>query len=139
MKTEPRDIDREAARLFIPVAGMRVWFIHDWTPSRILNGAGMARWERGGSDFAVETSGPLGLDAIDTDDPATVGCMLAQVEAAYAEDLHVVWIRFPTEGDAGWVVQPADWSMSLDGIGFDLTRGAALVAAMRALKADPTR
>lgn len=79
MKPDPTDLDREAATLFRPAPGMRAWFLHDGTPSRILNDGGMARWERGGCDFAVETSGPLGLDALDTDDPATLGCMLAQV------------------------------------------------------------
>ena len=128
MKTEPTDIDREAARLFVPAPGMRVWFLHDGTPSRILNGAGAARWERGGSDFAVETSGPLGLDALDTDDPATVGCMLAQVEEAEG-------LGIPVEV---YLSTPDWWTTDCRGHGGP-TRGAALVAAMKALKSDPTR
>lgn len=133
MKTEPTDIDREAARLFVPAPGMRVWFLHDGTPSRILNGAGAARWERGGSDFAVETSGPLGLDALDTDDPATVGCMLAQVEdAAGTDDVSVEKLRPYGRGFAVFIRGSYSHAPGP-------TKGAALVAAMRALKSTPTR
>ena len=139
MKTEPTDIDREAARLFIPAPGMRVWFLHDGIPSRILNGAGMARWERGGCDFAVETSGPLGLDALDTDDPATAGCMLAQVEDAAGARVDMTWDwDFATRRFIEYV---ALWEGD-DCIGVarrGRTRGAALVAAMKAIKGDPTQ
>ena len=130
MKTEPTDIDREAARLFVPAPGMRVWFLHDGTPSRILNGAGAARWERGGSDFAVETSGPLGLDALDTDDPATVGCMLAQVETVAGKPIDT-WMS--TKGpmpELPYAVESGPYVT----IGRGATRGHALLAAMRGLK-----
>jgi hypothetical protein len=129
MKTEPRDIDREAARLFVPAPGMRVWFLHYGTPSRILNGAVIARWERVCYDFAVETSGLLGLDALDTDDPATVGCMLAQVEDAAGKSVEMV--RYSFRALTIWACDPLG--------AYGWTRAAALVAAMRALKGDPTR
>ena len=117
--------------MFTPAPGMRVWLLHDGTPSRILNDAGTARWERGGVDFAVETSGPLGLDAIDTDDPATVGCMLAQVEAEAQESVELWHCPDDPPEESGVVFIRARDFASYPGP----TRGAALVAAMRAIKA----
>ena len=108
MKTEPTDLDREAAALFDANAGgLRSW----------LEGIGWCR-------VANETqAGAVYADAIDTDDPATVGCMLVQVEAAEGEGLPVDVYCLTR----GW------FGTSCVG-GGGPTRGAALVAAMRELK-----
>ena len=106
MKAEPTDIDREAARLFAPAPGMRSWLHCDGVPSRILSDSPITRW------------------AIDTDDPATVGCMLAQVEDAAGESVEMV--RYSCLAEAVWTCGPPGAT--------GRTRGAALVAAMRVLK-----
>lgn len=140
MKNEPNETDREAARLFTLCEGMRAMTAYSSDGfGRVVsvNGSKIKQaFTVGPTRVSIQATelGLVGVQAVDTEDPASLGCMLAEVEAAYAKDLHVVWIRFPAEGDAGWVVQPADWSMSLDGIGFGPTRGSALVAAMKMLK-----
>ena len=109
MKTKPTETDREAGRVFVPLAAMRVM----WS-------ATSRRWERV-ADGTAHTGCPF---AIDTDDPATVGCMLAQVEAA-AGPVVLIWDAWK-DGMTHYVVRYLDkWSGP--------TRGAALVAAMRAL------
>ena len=157
MKTEPTDIDREAATLFTPSPGMQV--MHEiahvvrpashkgrevcemrpaWVRIVTARDAGTCR------AFAVEGNATVGrrayqmeyfvarasmfLQAIDTDDPATVGCMLAQVEEAEG-------LGIPVEV---YLSTPDWWTTDCRGHGGP-TRGAALVAAMKALKSDPTR
>ena len=163
MKTEPTDIDREAATLFTPSPGMRV--MHEiahvvrpashkgrevcemrpaWVRIVTARDAGTCR------AFAVEGNATVGrrayqmeyfvarasmfLQAIDTDDPATVGCMLAQVEDAAGARVDMTWDwDFATRRFIEYV---ALWEGD-DCIGVarrGRTRGAALVAAMKAIK-----
>lgn len=108
MKAAPTDIDREAARLFTVGRGM--------TYGREC--AGSVVWN-------VSHGQDVEADAIDTDDPATVGCMLAQVEQAEGLGMTVEVYRV----GAGWF--STDCRCGAGGP----TRGAALVAAMRQIKA----
>ena len=162
MKTAPTDIDREAATLFTPSPGMRV--MHEiahvvrpashkgrevcemrpaWVRIVTARDAGTCR------AFAVEGNATVGrrayqmeyfvarasmfLQAIDTDDPATVGCMLAQVEdAAGTDDVSVEKLRPYGRGFAVFIRGSYSHAPGP-------TKGAALVAAMRALKSTPTR
>lgn len=116
MKTQPTDIDREAATLFACVDGMRA----GWSYNSVTSVPPRERWT-----WERVTSDGKEPHAIDTDDPATVGVMLAQVEATVVDGLPVELYRI-TPG--GW------WQTDAPGVGGP-TRGAALVAAMRALKA----
>lgn len=134
MKTEPTDIDREAATLFTPAPGMRTWQAADACtigPRRVIEAeASGAEW------IAIRTEGGwswLPVCALDTDDPATVGCMLAQVEdAAGTDDVSVEKLRPYGRGFAVFIRGSYSHAPGP-------TRGAALVAAMRALKSTPTR
>jgi hypothetical protein len=138
MKVSPNVIDREAATLFAAAPGMNVWRgVNAVTvgPHRVIDvdGEGV-RTAEGWSWFPVV--------AIDTEDPATVGCMLAQVEQAANHTLSEVADngkdhRRPERRHAVMV-----WS---DRAGCERhesahghTRGAALVAAMQNLKKDRT-
>lgn len=123
MKTTPTETDREAARLFTPDPGMRV-FNGDAGWGRLAEamwaGATLVHWAT--DSYAVDGAR---VDAIDTDDPATVGVMLAQVEAA-AGPVLLFWDAWK-DGMTYYVLRYTNkWSGP--------TRGAALVAAMRALK-----
>jgi len=120
MKIEPIDIDREAASLFRLTPGMRVWWPVDVEIDDMLYGVpSLARlWSDRLSDPSSET--PV---AIDTDDPATVGCMHVQVEEAEGLGMTVEVYRVGN----GW------FSTDCRGDGGP-TRGAALVAAMRKFK-----
>ena len=113
MKTEPTETDREAARLFdANCRGLRVY----------LAGIGWCIVSTVRSHFRVEA------DAIDTDDPATVGVMLAQVdEALDAVGCPGAYLH-PWAG--GWAVRRGTALRRYPGP----TKGAALVAAMKALK-----
>lgn len=128
MSPTPTTIDREAARLFTPAPGMAVFDMHG-KRARIAEAA----WAgRALMHLAADSlpSDVLIASAVDTDDPATIGVMLAQVEAASScsvelwhcpddppEESSVVFIR--ALGFATWKGP---------------THGAALVAAMRAIK-----
>ena len=163
MKTEPTDIDREAARLFVPAPGMRVMH-HIARITRPASHVGpeecdcslawvrvvMSNRDGTRRSFAIEGNAKIGrraaqiecsvvkatkwLDALDTDDPATVGCMLAQVEDAAGARVDMTW-------DWDWATRSfieyvAHWQGD-DCIGVarrGRTRGAALVAAMKAIK-----
>lgn len=118
MKTTPTETDREAGRAFVPWPAMRVM----WT-------ATSRRWERI-ADGTAHTGHPF---AIDTDDPATVGCMVAQVEAAAGAPVEL-WHCPDDPPDAAHVVFVRDPSFESF---CSPTRGAALVAAMNALKGAP--
>jgi len=122
MKTAPTETDREAGRTFVPWPAMRVM----WT-------ATSRRWERI-ADGTAHTGHPF---AIDADDMATVGQMLSQAEAMRP----------------GQAVSIVDRLHSLQGederrfmvmveircefrVATGPTCGAALVAAMKALKGE---
>ena len=138
MKTQPTALDREAAELFDCVDGMRAAWL-------CRGAAGVPRrlrytWER----ICDDGKEP---DAIDADDPATVGCMLAQV----GERVDSIWLQplwrvsipadAPYHGETMATVTGRVWSVmtSTGSAGDGPTEGAALVAAMRALKSTPTR
>ena len=141
MKTEPTDLDRRAAQLFVPRRGMRVWFtepgaeeractVLEFSPSRCNWDAKQPRawvaWD--GSGGACGWVRLAYASAIDTDDPATVGCMLAQVETE-AGPVSMTWDRW-SDGQEHYVIRYGDrWRGP--------TRATALVAAMRALKPAP--
>ena len=134
MKTAPTETDREAARLFEPAPGMRAWrttgvgmmsdpgMVIEVDPATAPHGG--IRTERGWSWLPV--------CAIDADDPATVGVMLAQVEAvrpgqavSIVDRLH----SLPGEDERRFAVL-----VEHDGtqtVATGPTRGAALVAARR--------
>ncbi len=134
MKTQPTDIDREAASLFEPAPGMRVAY------RSIFHGRAKMEWcrVRDGRNCIYG-----GVDGIDTDDPATVGCMLAQVEERGGG---VIWTQphwrvsipddAPYHGKTTATIIGRSWSvMTIDGVvGDGPTEGAALVAVMRKLK-----
>lgn len=123
MKTDPTDIDREAARLFECVDGMRAGWCY--TSVTVVPPRNRCLWERIRSD----SKSP---DAIDTDDPATVGVMLAQVRRkAPGLGTGVLHLRpLPTTNE------PGRWAVISCGtpLWFGPTEGAALVAAMKAIK-----
>lgn len=123
MKTEPTDIDREAARLFRIEVRMRAFT--EFARGTVINADQMNDGTICVTLVGDGTYEALGRPiAIDTDDPATVGCMLAQVEAA-AGPVVLIWDAWK-DGMTHYVVRYLDkWSGP--------TRGAALVAAKRAL------
>lgn len=122
MKTEPTAIDREAAAIFTPSLEMRVWFdgvCKPWTLRR---------------DVESCHAGPV--VAIDTDDFRTVIGMLDQVDDAYEQ-----WIQAASDGwldiKLSWVRQGREKHMAQwhsGRIGSKTSPGAALVAAMKALR-----
>ena len=118
MKTEPTETDREAGRAFVPWPAMRVM----WTTNS-------KRWERI-ADGTAHTGHPF---AIDTDDPATAGQMLAQVGAMRPGQAVSIVDRMrslPGEDERRFAVL-----VEHDGaqtVATGPTRGAALVAARRA-------
>ncbi len=113
------DINRDAARLFVPAQGMRV----------CVDG----RWVRVGGELHDGVAERV--DAIDADDPATVGVMMAQVEHASAKPLDLWSSASGPIPKHPYVVDTCDGIL----LGTGPTRGASLVAAMRALKSTPTR
>jgi hypothetical protein len=132
VKTTPTDIDREAATLFALVPGVQVWLDRS-LPHEDSWGDGVWVRSEGGQWFNDAA-------AIDTDDPATVGCMSAQVDAKYGGPCMVACgSDVDRSGPLAWAVRA--WTgRDLNGImftPFGHTRGAALVAAMRAL--NPAR
>lgn len=123
MKTTPTETDREAGRVFVPLPAMCVM----WT-------ATSKRWERV-ADGTAHTGHPF---AIDADDPATAGQMLAQVEAMRPRQAVSIVDRLrslPGEDERRFAVM-----VEYDGaqtVATGPTRGAALVAAKRALAEAP--
>ena len=116
MKTEPTDIDREAAQLFVAAPGMRVAYASH------VNGREKFEWCRVRDGARGVYGTPY---AIDTDDPATVGCIHVQVEQAEGLGMTVEVYSLP----GGW------FGTGCPGEG-GRTRGAALVSAMRAIKGE---
>lgn len=127
MKTEPTDIDREAAGLFNAAPGMRVVYVSS------VNGRRKLEWCR----VRDGANGVYGAPhALDTDDPATVGCMLAQVEASapgLAVSVADRWHNLPGDSDRRFLVL-VDHAEGHQTTATGPTRGATLVAAMRKLK-----
>ena len=132
MKTKPTDLDREAASLFTPAPGMRVWTRH--AQGRLVDYDGHYGTVTGeGSWEAMAVVRALGAN-----NPATTGCFVDQIEALHpcqsvtvVDRLHVL----PGEVERRFMVLvgSADCETATTGP----TRGAALVAAMRALKGKP--
>ncbi len=143
MKASPTDIDREAARVFQPAPGMRgildyrafggMWVrVKTVTPSLVSGwyDAFPGEWHANAPEFSR-------FAAFDTDDPATVGCMLAQVRVAHpSRSVSVVDRRhtLPGEDDRRFQVLVHHGGTHTTAAG--PTCGAALVAAMRALKGE---
>lgn len=138
MKTEPTDLDREAARLFVPAPGVRMWCaVEDrCIPLRFLgrNPINLNLWAFDEVEVCavVEVLASMfRVVAIDTDDDATVGVMVAQVEAALEVIDRPRGYLHPWDG--GWAMRHGEAIRRYAGP----TKGAALVAAMRALKGRP--
>jgi hypothetical protein len=132
MKTEPTDLDREAARLFAHMPGMRVMH-SDGGWGRIAEAAwaGAALLHRTGDSMAASVAQ---IAAIDTDDPATVGCMLTQVEAMRPGQAVTVVDRLRSlPGEHGRRFAVLVEHDGAETVATGPTRGAALVVAMRAL------
>lgn len=135
MKTEPTVLDREAATLFTPAPGMRAimsdsLFGGRWVRIAVADEKLAGCYETGVDTWDVYTKDWWGMDALDTDDPATVGCMLAQVEAVVGKPIDT-WMS--TKGpmpELPYAVESGPYVT----IGRGATRGHALLAAMRGLK-----
>lgn len=128
MKTRPTDIDTEAATLFTPAPGMRIWKTTGAGtigPRRVIEvevseAAGISVRTEGGWTW-------LPVCAIDTDDYATVGVMLAQfIENS---NVKIQWVTIDNNGGSHCVRASNETVF-----GTGPTRGAALVAAMKTLK-----
>lgn len=130
MKTESTDLDREAAQLFTLAPGMRVFV----TRARWLETGRIITSDDAEYRVVCESNASALLstrpDALDADDPATVGAMLAQVEEAAGTRVDLVW-AWRDPGVVDYVVQ---WRGDTDLGESGPTRGAALVAAMRELR-----
>lgn len=129
---EPTDLDREAAIFFKPARGMRVRTTYEPREWGVVlfyaeDEDGLwpdaAAWTPGGANNRVHLFERI--EALDTDDPATVGCMIDQVEQAEGNNTSVEVYRMSNEWY--WFTQNRCGRDSS-------TRGAALVAAMKALK-----
>lgn len=142
MKAEPTALDREAATLFTPAPGMRV-FNADAGWGRLAEAAWAGTTLTHWSTDSLAVAGHTRVDAIDTDDPATVGVMLAQVKEAADGTSVSVHDRLNQRTITGWPVtrfavyvgNESHTVLAKSGQAL----GAALVAAMRALKSAPTR
>lgn len=140
MRDEPTELDREAAIFFKPAVGMSVRTTYEPREWGVVlfyaeDEEGLwpegAAWTPGGANTRVHLFERI--EALDTDDPATVGCMLAQVEDAAGALIVSLWWGWWSVG--GRVEYVAQWQR-----GGTIhthrgpTRAAALVAAMKALK-----
>lgn len=142
MKLQPTDIDREAAQLFTVARGVRAWVAEpgadacactvlelstpdsEWDPGHPRT---WVAWEgRGGACGWVRLAY---VAALDTDDPATTGVMEAAIIAALGGMPDIWGVHYHCDG--GWVVELDDSHYC------GATKGAALVAAMRTLRASP--
>ena len=131
MKTEPTETDREVARLFTLAPGMRVFNADaGWARLAEAAWAGTTLTHWASDSMAVDGAR---VDAIDADDPATTGQMLAQVEAMRPGQAVSIVDRLrslPGEDERRFAVL-----VEHDGaqtVATGPTRGAALVAARRA-------
>lgn len=140
MKTEPTNVDRQAAQLFAAVPGMVIWrSINDFCvgPHRVIDvhGDGL-HLPAGGLQMQSGGWSWFPVIAFDTDDPATIGVMQAQVEA---EKHKILSAGDRTPVDIRWVwtgphVLGFEVMFEDELLGKGLTRGAALVTAMRFVK-----
>lgn len=153
MKLVPTDLDREAARLFNAVPRMRAWFAEPGADARACTVLDVStlpgEWDPGKPRRWVAWEGCNGacgwvraewLTALDTDDGPTQGAMLAQVESAAGADCAVTHgTMVEPAGELKWKVRMAKgFDLHVLGNVFGPTRGAALVAAKRALAAAET-
>ena len=123
MKQEPTQLDREAAGLFRCMDGMMGGWPCGWPYTRATD-AGPApswAWDRSEGD----------ADAIDTDDPATVGCMVAQLERHGVVTIVDRMHSLPGEADRRFQVIIARNAAEQE-TATGPTRGAALVEIGRA-------
>ena len=145
MKIAPTDLDREAARLFNAVPRMRAWFAEPGADARACTVLDVStlpgEWDPGKPRRWVAWEALAGacgwvraewLTALDTDDGPTQGAMLAQVETAAGEPVDL-WAH-SRHAEVEYEVDRYDGAT----LGSGPTRGAALVAAKRALAADET-
>lgn len=143
MKTQPTEIDCQAVQLFTPAPGMHVAYSLrgsvEWGRCIMTE----AEMKLCSEYWTAHTVVGVSIVAIDTDDPATVGVMLAQVEAAAgcqlkiadawsgdvanAPDMFAVCARTAWCAPMGWDTPPREY-------GRGVTRMDALVAAMMAIK-----
>ncbi len=142
MKTQPTEIDREGVQLFTPAPGMHVAYSLrgsvEWGRC-IMTEAGMKLCSE---HWTAHTVVGVSIVAIDTDDMPTCGAMLEQVEAAAGHRCMVACgSDVDRNGPYSWVVRK--WTgHDIDRMTttpFGATRGAAMVAAMRALKSKTRR
>lgn len=131
MKARPTDLDRKAATLFTPAPGTRAYVAGAWV--RVAD-ADYGYDEDGQCASDIHSVFPV--DAIDTDDPATVGCMLAHVEAATDGSAVTMSDRrcsMPHDSERRFMVL-VDLKDGGQTTATGPTRGAALVAAMLAIR-----
>lgn len=144
MKLAPTDLDREAARLFNAVPRMRAWFAEPGADARACTVLDVStlpgEWDPGKPRRWVAWEALAGacgwvraewLTALDTDDGPTQGAMLAQVETAAGADCPGAYLHPWSDG---WAVRRGTALRRYAGP----TKGAALVAAKRALAASET-
>jgi len=140
MKTAPTETDREAARLFALAPGMRAWCRIEGAEvvARILGKDPVtmhahAYAEALGMHLTESLAHNFDPAAIDSDDPASVGCMAAQVEQlATLDDIMDRWPD--VAGDDRWMLI-ATVHETQDAVRlFAPTLGALVVAAMKVLK-----
>ena len=126
MKTTPTDLDREASALFVCADGMRA----AWSYGSVTAVPPRERWA-----WERVTSDGKEPGALDVDDMPTVGEMLAQVEVACPGAAVSIVDRLralPGETDSRFMVLVEHDGTQTATTG--PTRGAALVAARRAMK-----
>ena len=141
MKTTPTETDREAAQLFAQSPGMRVLAkvcgVEDdfWSRASRHSDVGGLFCDAEPTVDECKWVRPQDMAAIDTDDDATKGVMLAQLRAETdAPRLHVVCGDPDPDGVAWWSIAWWNAPRRLPGrSAMNRTEGAALVAAKRAL------
>ena len=142
MKTEPTDLDREAAGLFTLAPGGRAWcriecaeVVLRFLAKDPVTLHAHAYAEGLDMHLTESLAHSFHVAAFDTDDPATVGVMLAQVEAAVPNAAVTIVDRLhslPGDVERRFMVIVECNGTQTTATGS--TRGAALVAAMRAVK-----
>jgi hypothetical protein len=143
MKSAPTDIDRQAAELFAAAPRMRAWFTEPGADARACTVLDVStlpgEWDPGKPRLWVAWEAPAGacgwvraewLTALDVDDGPTQGAMEADIIAALGGIPDIWGVHYHCDG--GWVVELNDSHY------YGPTKGAALVAAKRALAAPET-
>jgi hypothetical protein len=135
---KPTPIDREAAGLFSAAPGMRACNADgEWGRLAEADWAGAVLFHRWFDSMALHSTH---IVAIDANDNPTVGEMLAQVEAAVPRAAVSIFDRrhsLPGHDERRFMVIVARKGTQATATG--PTRGAALVAAMRAIKSNTRR